>query len=118
MMIYSYSVADTKILFVFHRYSILVMMEAIGVFCLFKSSSFLNNPGEGIKKILSSIAMCSYGMYLIHSQLIMVTRRILDISLSFSLEYILLFLVGFVFSWIIILILSKIPFIDDYIGVK
>ena len=118
MMAYSYSVVDTKILFVFHRYSILVMMEAIGVFCLFKTNSFLNNPGNGLKKVVSSIAMCSYGMYLIHSQLIMVTRKILHLSLGFCAEYILLFIVGFIFSWIIIYILSRMPFIDDYIGVK
>ena len=118
MMAYSYSVVDTKILFVFHRYSILVMMEAIGVFCLFKTNSFLNNPGNGLKKVVSSIAMCSYGMYLIHSQLIMVTRKIFHLSLGFSAEYILLFIVGFIFSWIIIYILSRMPFIDDYIGVK
>ena len=118
MLIYSYGVADTRILFVFHRYSILVMMEAVGVFCLFKTTSFLNDPGDKIKKVVSSIAMCSYGMYLIHSQLIMVARRILHLSLSFSLNYLILFIVGFVFSWIIILILSKIPIIDEYIGIK
>lgn len=118
MMIYSYSVVDTKILFVFHRYSILVMLEAIGVFCLFKTSPFLNNPGIGVKGIVSSIAVCSYGMYLIHSQLIMGTRQILPQSLNFAAVYIILFIVGFVFSWIIIYILSQIPFIDEYIGVK
>ncbi len=118
MMLYSYSVVDKSILFVFHRYSILVMIEAIGVFCLFKTSSFLNNPGNVVKGLVSSIAMCSYGMYLIHSQLIMVTRKILHLSLGFSAEYIMLFIVGFVFSWIIIYVLSKIPFIDEFIGVK
>ena len=118
MMIYSYSVVDTKILFVFHRYSILIMMEAIGVFCLVKTTSFLNNPGDNVKRAVSSIAVCSYGMYLIHSQLIMVTRKILPSSLSFSFEYIILFIVGFLFSWIIIVILSKIPYIDEYIGIK
>lgn len=118
MFVYSYSVADTRVLFVFHRYSILVMMEAIGVFCLLKSSSILNNPGDNIKRVVSSVAMCSYGMYLIHSQLIMVARRILHLSLSFPLEYLILFAVGFVFSWAIILILGKIPVIDEYIGIK
>ena len=118
MFIYSYSIVDTRILFVFHRYSILVMIEAVGVFCLLKTSSILNNPGVNIKRAVSSIAMCSYGMYLIHSQMIMVARKILHLSLGFSMEYILLFVVGFVFSWIIILILSKVPFIDEYIGIK
>ena len=37
MVIYSLSVVDNSILFVFHRYSFLVMIGAIGVFCLFKT---------------------------------------------------------------------------------
>lgn len=118
MTIYSYSVVDTKILFTFHRYSIPVIMEAIGVFCLFKTCNFLNSPNEIIGKIVSSIAMCSYGMYLIHSQIIMVFRKILHVSFNFTLEYIVLFLVGFVLSWIIICILSKLPYIDEFIGVR
>ena len=49
MMAYSYAVADRTVLFVFNRYSLLVMLEAVGVFCLFKSASFLNNPGNWIR---------------------------------------------------------------------
>jgi surface polysaccharide O-acyltransferase-like enzyme len=118
MMIYSYAMVDAEILFVFHRYSILIMIEAVGVFCLFKTSSFLNHPGNGVKKVVSSIAVCSYGMYLIHSQMIMVTRKILHLSLGFSLDYLVLFIVGFVFSWIIIYILSRIPVIGSFVGVE
>ena len=116
MVIYSLSVVDNRILFVFHRYSFLVMIEAIGVFCLFKSIN-LNLSGT-FKNIVSSIALCSYGMYLIHSQMIMVVRKILHVHSNFVLTYLILFIVGFLVSWIIIYILAKIPFIDDYIGVK
>ncbi|WP_458403244.1 acyltransferase [Methanobrevibacter sp.] len=118
MMIYSYSIVDSKILFVFHRYSFLIMMEAVGVFCLFKTSSILNDFGDNIKKFVSSVALCSYGMYLIHSQLIMVARKIIHLQLNFTIEYIFLFIVGFIFSWIIICILGKIQFLEDYIGIK
>lgn len=116
MVIYSLSVVDNSILFVFHRYSFLVMIEAIGVFCLFKTIN-LNLSGT-FKNIVSSIALCSYGMYLIHSQMIMVVRKILHVHSNFVLTYLILFIVGFLVSWIIIYILAKIPFIDDYIGVK
>ena len=118
MAIYSYGVVDTKILFVFHRYSFLVMLEAIGVFCMFKSSSFLNNPKDSVKRVFSSIALCSYGMYLIHSQLIMVTCRIVSASFGFYVNYIILFIVGFIVSWFIIYILSKVPIVEDFIGIK
>ena len=118
MLIYSYLVVDSKILFEFHRYSILPIIEVTGVFCLFKSSKFLNNPNDSVKKIVSSIAMCSYGMYLIHSQLIMIFRKVLNVSFNFPLEYLTLLIVGFILSWIIILILNKIPIINDFIGCR
>ena len=116
MFIYSYYIVDTTMLFVFNRYSILVMIEAIGVFCLFKSSPILNNPRNDVAKAVSSIAVCSYGMYLIHSQMIMVVRRLIHINFVF--DYIIFFIVGFILSWVIIYVLVKIPIIDDYIGVK
>lgn len=118
MLIYSYSVVDSTILFVFHRYSFLVMVEAIGVFCLFKTVDLSNTFPGTFKSIISSIAISSYGMYLIHSQIIMIFRKILHISFNFTLTYLLFFAVGFILSWLIISILAKIPFIDDYIGVK
>lgn len=116
MMIYSYNVVNTEILFIFDKYSILVMIEAIGVFCLFKSSFILNNPGNVVKKVVSSVAMCSYGMYLIHSQMIMVVRRMLPLNFTFDL--IVFFIVGFVLSWIIIRFLAQIPILNEYIGAK
>ena len=118
MMYYSYSVVPSSILFVFHRYSVLIMMEAVGVFCLFKSSSLLNNPADLAGKITYSIAVCSYGMYLIHSQIIMIVRKMIQFSQNFLITYIMLFIAGFIVSWIIIIFLSRIPFIKYLIGVK
>lgn len=118
MFAYSYSVVNSDILFVFHRYSILVMIEAVGVFCLFKSAKSINNLPGSFTNAISSIAVCSYGMYLIHSQIIMVVRKVLHLSFNFTLDYIILFIAGFIVSWIIIYILAKIPFLNDFIGVK
>lgn len=118
MLLYSYCVVNEHILFVFHRYSTPVVFLAIFVFCLFKSSSRINNASQKTLTFISSIALCSYGMYLIHSQIIMVIRRILHLSSNFIFDYVLLFLVGFFLSWLIILVLSKIPIINELIGVK
>lgn len=118
MCIYSYSVVDSTILFTFHRYSILPIIEVIGVFCLFKSSKYLNNPNDIVRKLVTSCAVCSYGMYLIHSQIIMIFRKVLHVSFNFTLEYLILFFVGFIVSWFIIYVLSNIPILDEYIGVK
>ncbi|MEE0936112.1 MAG: acyltransferase [Methanobrevibacter sp.] len=119
MFAYAYYAVGHDVSFYFHRYSILEIMLAIGVFCLFKTTSIFNNPKNNIvRKIVPSISMCSYGMYLIHSQIIMVTRKVLHFSSNYALEYVILLIVGFVGSWIIILILSEIPYIEDYVGVK
>lgn len=118
MLLYSYGEVNSTILFVFNRYSLPVMIEAIGVFCLFKSSSRVNNLSGSFSKFITSIAFCSYGMYLIHSQIIMVVRKVLHISFNFTADYIILFIAGFVISWIIIYIMAKIPVLDDFVGVK
>lgn len=96
MCVYSYFVVDSTILFTFHRYSILPVVEAIGMFCLFKSSELLSNPKNGfLRKLVSSCAVCSYGIYLIHSQILMVFRKLLGMSFNFTSEYIVLFFCGF-----------------------
>ena len=118
MLIYSYSVVNESILFVFHRYSFLVILVSIGVFNLFKSIRFLDTVSGLSKRAISSIALCSYGIYLIHSQIIMVVRKMLPSSFNFTMDYIVLFVAGFFISWIIMIILSKIPIISEYIGVK
>lgn len=118
MLLYSYCVVGNSILFVFHRYSLLVVILAIGIFCLFKTSNTINEASGNVANIISSIAVCSYGMYLIHSQMIMVTRRMFHLSSNFIFDYILLFLVGFILSWLLIFILAKIPVVDELIGVK
>ena len=118
MFIYSWGMINQDILFKFHRYSILPVIESIGVFCFFKTNNFLNHISPILIKIITSISTCSYGMYLIHSQIILFVRKILHISFNFTINYIILFLAGFIFSWIIIYLLSKIPFLDDFVGVK
>lgn len=118
MLIYSYLVVNTSILFVFHRYSLLVVLVSIGIFCLFKSTDKFSNFPDSIRKGISSIALCSYGMYLIHGQIIMVVRKMLHLSFNFPLDYIILFIAGFIISWIIIYILAKIPLLNELIGVK
>lgn len=118
MILYAYTMVEVDVLFIFQRYSVPVMLVATGVFCLFKNSKSLNNLPQSYKSVISSIALCSYGMYLIHSQIIMIIRKIIPLPPNYVLDFIVLFIGGFVFSWIIIYILAKIPIIDEFIGVK
>ena len=115
---YSYTLVNIDLLFIFERYSVPVMLIAVGVFCLFKTSKRLNNIPSGFKNIISSIALCSYGMYLIHAQIMMVVRKIIPMSSNYALDFIILFASGFVLSYIIIYVLSKIPIVNEFIGVK
>lgn len=117
MLLYAYSLIDVDILFIFERYSVPVMLVAAGVFCLFKNSERLNNIPNSLKNIIVSISVCSYGMYLIHSQIMMVIRKIMYLPQNYWLDFAILFLGGFVFSWIIIYVLSKIPVLNEFIGV-
>ena len=118
MLLYSYSVASNNILFVFHRYSLPVVILAIGVFCFFKTSKLIDHASGNVANMVSSVAMCSYGVYLIHSQIIMITRRMLHLSSNFLSDYLILFLMGFLLSWLVIFVLAKIPIINELIGVK
>lgn len=118
MFVYSFMMVNQVVMFEFHRYSILPIIECVGVFCLFKTSKYLNNPSNTTVKLVSSISICSYGMYLIHSQIIMFVRKILHISFNFTLDYLILFTAGFIISWFIIYLLSKIPYLDEFVGVK
>jgi surface polysaccharide O-acyltransferase-like enzyme len=118
MILYAYTMVEVDVLFIFQRYSVPVMLVAVGIFCLFKNSKSLNSLPQSCKSVISSVALCSYGMYLIHSQIIMIIRKIIPLPPNYVLDFIVLFIGGFVFSWIIIYILAKIPIIDEFIGVK
>lgn len=117
MFAYAYHVVGNDLSFYFNRYSVLEIMEVIGVFCLIKTCSVFNNPKSSIvRKIIPSIAVCSYGIYLIHSQIVMVVRKLLPGSLNHTAEYVILLFAGFIVSWVIILILTKIPYVNEYVG--
>lgn len=118
MLIYAYTLVHVDLLFIFERYSLPVTLVAMGVFCLFKNTESINHVAAPVRKAISSVALCSYGMYLIHGQMMMVARKIFHLSSNYIFDFLVLFAVGFIFSWLIIYVLSKIPIVNDLIGVK
>ena len=118
MVIYAYTLVNVDLLFIFERYSLPVTLVAIGVFCLFKNTESINTLPNNFKNIISSVALCSYGMYMIHGQMMMVARKIFHLSSNYIFDFLVLFAVGFLFSWLIIYVLSKIPIVNELIGVK
>lgn len=119
MVVYSYSLLDTQMFFKFDRYSILLLIEVTGVFCLYKCSGLLENPNKYFKKFVVRVATCSYGMYLTHCSFIYVFGKIAPLKLiPPSVAYIVLLCVGFFGSLILIELLGKVPVVKDYIGIK
>lgn len=92
------------------------------LFLRYLSESYdINNYNTNISKIIFSISVCSYGIYLSHIVIMHIilnfilchVKNYLPISIFSSLTLALTFLC----SWILILILSKIPYIKKISGV-
>ncbi len=119
MVVYSYSMLDTTMFFKFNRYSILMIIEVTGVFCLFKCSSLLKNPNRYFKKFITAVAACSYGMYLTHCMFIYALGKLLPRGvLGHFATYTFLLLSAFFGSLALIYILGKIPVVSDFVGIK
>lgn len=63
-MPYMFSTADKY--YVFNRFSILVVIEAIGIFTLLKNLNWEADSSSILYKAVFSIAKYSYGIYLNH----------------------------------------------------
>jgi len=119
MLYYSYDVLATDPLFRFNRYSILLIIEVTGVFCLFKTSEHLKNPNKYFKIFITAVASCSYGMYLTHCMFIHFFGKLAqNITIPMPTVYVILLLAAFFGSLGLIYILGRIPYVQDFVGVK
>lgn len=119
MLVYSFYVLNTEVLFTFNRYSILLLIEVTGVFCLFKCSERFKNPNVHFKKLVTAIATCSYGMYLTHCMLIHLIGKFLPLYVQGYFASYVILLSGALFgSLILIYTLGKVPIVNDWIGIK
>lgn len=119
MVAYSYHVLDSEMFFKFNRYSILMIIEVTGVFCLFKCSNYLKNPNIYLKKFVGKIAKCSYGMYLTHAILIFFVGKLIPFNIfQHTGTYLIILAIAFFGSLTLINTLGKIPIIQDFVGVK
>ena len=112
--------------YTFNSYSILVAMEAIGVFLLFKNFykfniniKFFSNP-EGIyKKSVSALARYSYGIYLIHNSFICIFAHYWPGYGFHPVSYmLLLFVSSLICSVIVMAVFNRLPGVNKVIGVK
>ena len=76
LMPYMFSTADKY--YVFNRFSILVVIEAIGIFTLLKNLNWEADSSSILYKAVFSIAKYSYGIYLNHQFIIFVVMIVLN----------------------------------------
>ena len=114
----------------FHTYldlSIIQILQACSVFIFIKTVySMKKTPIYKIldqkycKKYILSVSRASYGMYLIQAPLLHIIKqkfKLLEMSGTQSLILILIITITvFIISWIIVLILSKIPILKKFSG--
>lgn len=126
----SYFLSTPAEIYHFDRYSIFIAIEVTGVFLLFKNFNklnirleFLNNPKSLYRRIVFSIARCSYGMYLTHAVILAIIWHKFFKNIGFfmshnTLTMIVLLIMTVFISWQTINILSRIPQLSKIVGAK
>ncbi len=96
------------------------IIQSSSVFLIIKSLYLFNIKSLNKNKIILSISKSSYGMYLVQGVFIIIINRLLyNLSFTNMQVVILLFIlsiVTFLLSWISVLIINKIPFINKISG--
>lgn len=120
--------ATPETYFKFNRYSITMVIKVVGIFLLFRNidaknifSNTLPHIKNIFKKAVFSIAKYSYGFYLIHlcilNLLIGVIKYVFPFE-RYKLLLLILFILTLAFSWILMAVLNRIPYINQIIGAK
>jgi len=118
----SYLFSTTHSFFTLDRYSLFMAIQVAGIFTLFKNLSQLNlnvlSENGIIKKAIFSIAQCSYGIYLTHRVLLCLLFLLLQAVLPYKVLLVVVAVVGFVVPWFVLMLLNKVPYLNEVIGVK
>ena len=124
MLLFSHMYSNTNEFFVYDRYNILMVIEVIGIFLLFKNFSKLNihinffeNPQGIFKKGIFSIAKYSYGIYLVHRVVLILVGDFFQNQFPYISYCLILLICSLGISWIV-LSLNRIHYINQVIGAK
>ncbi len=125
-LIFSYFLSTNNTIYNFEGYSILMAFEIIGIFLLFRNveekkvlTSIPIQLKNLFKKFCISIAKYSYGIYLIHNVilfLLIAMLKYLNLYYRFKLDTLILIVLGILISWLIMVVLDKVKFINKFIG--
>ena len=105
----------------FNRYSIFNTLIAISLFIIFKNFSKFNLKVKfnAFRKLLSSLAKYSYGIYLVHYPLIFMSGYVLPkASMPYGLLIVVSICIGLFGSMAILAILNRVPYVNGIIGAK
>ncbi len=135
MLAFSYLFSTNHSFYNFDRYSFLTAIEVIGVFILFKNFNkfnmgFLSNEKSFLYKVFVdeesifkrfafTLAKYSYGIYLIHTAILSVIFRTLNYGMfNYTSYFLTLFILDLIFSVLLMSILSRVPYVKNWIGAK
>ena len=123
MMTLSYMFSTKTDIFVFDRYSIFIAMEVIGVWMLFKNFSKFNikiksGIENAFKKSASVLAKYSYGLYLTHVAFMHLADKLIKTPGHYKLHCLVLFAAALFIPLTILVILIRIPYVNQIIGAK
>ena len=121
----SYLNSDATQFYVFDRYSILTAIEVAGIFLLFKNfhnfninSRIIDKIEVPFKKFIFSIATYSYGIYLFHRVLLYISVKYMGKTVPYKPLIFILFIVALIGSWIVLMILNRVSYLNQVIGAK
>ena len=123
-MVFVIAFSSINEFYVFDRYSLLMALEIVGVFLLFKNFHKFNiklNLNEKLKnvfkKIILDIAKYSYGIYLIQGLFLCIYVNIVPYYEYYS-NFISIFILIVLSSMIVMYVFDRIPNINKFIGAK
>ncbi|MBQ2666052.1 acyltransferase family protein [Methanobrevibacter sp.] len=104
------------------RYSIFLAFQVTGIFLLFKNFKWdehrLTKPDGLFRKGVQSIAKYSYGFYLIHIVILKLLLTYLQPFLHYKALTFTLWILTIVFTWIVMAVCYRVPYLNQVIGAK
>lgn len=124
-VIVCYVCSDVHTFFKVDRYSITNVVLTIGIFLVFKNFSkidfkpnFLYDSNGFFRKSVSSISKYSYGMYFNHRVFMIIIYRYFRHIINVPELIVTMFIGTLMVSWLLMIILDRIPYIREIIGAK
>ena len=127
-LLISYCLSTPDSIYAFDRYSLFNSIAAIGLFLFLKNIgkfnihiNFFENPDGIFRRFVFGVAKNSYGMYLMHYVVLAAINIFFSIIFpdsTFIIRVTVFIVLTYVLSWGIIEILSRIPYLEKYVGSK